>query len=191
MSDLLALITIMVWPVVPLFWIPVHGFPKVFKRLGILTYLLLLTVWLPIAYLIYLNRHFLIHYKIDLSETFRIIGVLLFLVGLILHLWTGRLLGILGLMGFPEISKKDRGVLIAKGPFLIVRHPTYLAHTLLFSGIFLITEVIAVGVLTLIDFVIVNALIISLEEKELLDRFGDEYKIYKQKVRYRFFPGLF
>jgi len=191
MSDLLALITIMVWPVVPLFWIPVHGFPEVFKRLGILTYLLHLIVWLPIAYLIYRNRFFLIHNKIDFPETLRMAGAVLFFVGLILHLWTGKLLGIFGLMGLPEISTKEKGVLITRGPFSIVRHPTYLAHTLLFVGIFFITEVIAVGVLAFIDFAIVNAFILPLEEKELLSRFGDEYKLYKQRVRYRFFPKLF
>ncbi len=52
-------------------------------------------------------------------------------------------------------------------PFSIVRHPTYLAHTLMFSGIFLLTEIVATGVITLLDFVIINAIIIPVEEKEL------------------------
>ncbi|MDO9289738.1 MAG: hypothetical protein Q7T83_13225 [Thermodesulfovibrionales bacterium] len=30
MNDLIALITIIIWPVVPLFWIPVHGLSKRF-----------------------------------------------------------------------------------------------------------------------------------------------------------------
>lgn len=191
MNGFLALIAIIIWPAVPLFWIPVHGFPSLFRRLGIWTYFLHLIVWLFLAYLIYINRFFLIHAVIQMPEILRIVGVFLFFIGAILHIWTGKLLGILGLMGLPEISVKEKGVLITRGPFSIVRHPTYLAHTLLFTGIFLITEVIAVIVLTFIDFVIVNAVIIPLEEKELISRFGDEYKLYKQKVKYRFFPWLF
>ena len=79
---------------------------------------------------------------------------------------------------------------MAEGPFSIVRHPTYLAHTLIFSGVFLITEVTSVGIITLLDFIIINTIIIPLEEKELLSRFGEDYEFYKKKVPSRFFPRI-
>ncbi len=60
----------------------------------------------------------------------------------------------------------------------------------MFSGIFLMTEVITVGILTLLDFLIVNFLIIPLEEKELSIRFEEDYRVYKEMVSYRFFPRL-
>lgn len=73
-----------------------------------------------------------------------------------------------------------------KGPFSRMRHPTYFAHTLMFAGVFFITGSIAVGIVTLIDFIVVRSIIIPLEDRELVDRFGDEYERYKKDV-----PGYF
>ncbi len=189
-KESLALITIILWPIVPLFWIPVHGLSKFFKRLGILTYAMPLTTWPPIGYAIYLNREFLLKLTIEMPIILNIIGIIFFISGTLLHVWTGRLLGVLGLMGLPEIAPKEDGRLVAEGPFSIVRHPTYLAHTAMFSGIFLMTEVLALGVITLADFIIVNALIIPLEERELSRRFGRGYEEYKRLVPRKFFPRI-
>ena len=60
-------------------------------------------------------------------------------------------------------------------------------HTLMFSGVFLITEVVAVGVVTLLDFFLINLIIIPLEDRDLERRFGEEYRIYRRNVP-RFFP---
>lgn len=177
----------MLWPVVPLFWIPVHGFSRIFKKLGTLTYIMPLITWPIVAYLIYNNRILLLQFKLDLHMILNITGIFFLLSGAMLHIWTGRLLGIWGLMGLPEISAKVRGRLVTELPFSIVRHPTYLAHTMMFLGVFLITGVAAVGVVTVIDFIAINILIIPLEDKELLTRFGEDYMTYKQKVP-AFFP---
>ena len=91
----------------------------------------------------------------------------------------------------PEIFSKVKSDLVRKGPFSVVRHPTYLAHTLIFTGVFLITEVLAVGVVAVVDFIVVNTIIIPFEEKELLSRFGTEYELYKKQVPARFFPHVF
>jgi len=187
LNDLIALITIIIWPVVPLFWIPVHGLSRIFKRLGLLTYTMPLTTWPPLAYLIYTQRDFLLHYKTELPLFINITGIVFLIAGTLLHLWTGKLLGLWGLMGLPEISTKAKSKLVTEGAFSVVRHPTYLAHTLMFLGVFLVTEVIAVGVITLLDLIIINVVIIPLEDKELLNRFGDDYRKYKEEVS-GFFP---
>lgn len=189
MTDLLAFITIILWPVIPLFWIPVHGLSKIFKKLGLFTYIMPLATWLPFVYIIYQNRIFLLQFKIDLLVTLNIIGILLFVIGTLLHIWTGLLLGLWGLVGLPEISTLIKSRLVKEGPFSVVRHPTYLAHTLMFSGIFLMTEVITVFILTLLDFILINLLIIPLEERELSIRFGEEYRLYIKNVP-QFFPRL-
>ena len=147
MSDFVALITIIIWPVVPLFWIPVHGLSKIFKKLGLLTYTMPLTTWLPLAYFIYSQRDFLLQFKTGFPMTINIIGIVLLITGTLLHIWTGKLLGFWGLLGLSEISAKVRSRLVTEGAFSVVRHPTYLAHTLMFIGIFLMTEVIAVGII--------------------------------------------
>lgn len=189
MLDMLAFMTIVLWPVVPLFWIPVHGLSRIFKKLGLLTYVVPLFTWLPLAYLIYRNRALLLSWKIDLPIGLHVLGVILLVAGTSLHLWTAKLLGFWGLIGLPEVSIRVEGKLITKGPFSVVRHPTYLAHTLMFSGVFLTTEAVAIGIITFVDFLLVYALIIPLEEKELSKRFGKDYNFYREKAP-KFFPRL-
>lgn len=189
LTDLLALLTIIVWPVVPLFWIPVHGFPRLFRRLGILSYIVPFVLWLPVGYLIFHNRVFLLHYRAGFPLWLNVAGFVMLAAGCALQLWTGELLGLWGLMGLPEISKKVKSRLVDEGAFGMVRHPTYLSHTLIFSGVFMATGVLAVGVITLADFIVINTVIVPLEERELADRFDGEYEEYKKKVP-RFFPRL-
>lgn len=188
MKDILAIITIMVWPVVPLFWIPVHGLSRIFKKLGILTYVMPAAVWPPVAYLIYSKREFLLQFKIQMPVILQIIGGLFLISGGILQIWTGILLGLWALMGLPEVSRNVKGRIVTEGPFSIVRHPTYLSHTLMFSGIFFLTGVFTVGIITILDILVINFLVIPLEERELLERFGLDYKKYMEKVRFRFIP---
>jgi protein-S-isoprenylcysteine O-methyltransferase Ste14 len=188
--DLLALITIIIWPVVPLFWIPVHCATKVFRRLGPLTYLMPLITWIPLAFFLYLHRAYLLSFKADFPVAVRIVGAVFLLLGTSLHIWTGNLLGLRGLTGLPEISPRAGGRLVTEGPFSVVRHPTYLAHTVMFLGIFLFTGVIGVGAVTLLDFIMINLVVIPLEDRELLQRFGKDYAWYKETTP-GFFPRLF
>jgi protein-S-isoprenylcysteine O-methyltransferase Ste14 len=190
MNESLAIMTLMFWSAIPLFWIPVHLATGFFRKLGLFTYLMPLIIWVPTAYVIYHYRFLLLQFKVQLPAILNITGIPLFLLGTLLHIWTAVLLGGLGIIGVPEISSKIKSTLITKGPFSIVRHPTYLAHTLIFSGVFLITEEVVVGVVALLDFIVVNSMIIPLEEKELLNRFGEEYQKYKRQVPARVFPWM-
>lgn len=190
MTDILAIVTLIFWPIIPLFWIPVHFAANFFRKLAILTFMMPMITWLPLAYLIYQNKGFLLKFKIDFPVILNMVGIPLFILGLLLQIWTIRLLGLLEIIGVPEVTDGIKENLVTGGPFSIVRHPTYLAHTLIFSGAFLITGVIAVGIITLFDFIIVNTAIIPLEEKELLSRFGEDYIFYKKKVPSRFFPWI-
>lgn len=189
MTDKLAIITIILWPVIPLFWIPVHCLSKFFKKLGLLTYIMPFVIWLPLAYIIYLNRDFLLSFRAEFPLIIIITGIFLLTAGTLLQIWTGMLLGIWTLVGLPEIDTRVKGRLVTRGAFSIVRHPTYLAHTLMFSGVFLITEAVAVGIVTLLDFLFIHLIIIPLEERELTNRFGEEYMQYKGRVP-RFFPRI-
>jgi protein-S-isoprenylcysteine O-methyltransferase Ste14 len=189
LTDLLALATVMVWPVIPLFWIPVHGFPRVFRRLGRLTYLMPATLWPPLAYLIFDKRDLVLQYRFDLPLPVSIAGAFLLAAGLALQLRTGLLLSLRGLMGIPEISPGRSDRLVTRGAFSVIRHPTYLSHTLMLAGMFLFTRVAAVGAVTLLDFVVINVFVIPLEERELVTRFGTEYVEYQKKVP-RYFPKI-
>lgn len=189
LSDWLAIVTIILWPAIPLFWIPVHCLTKVFRKFGLLTYILPLVTWLPLACLIYLNRLFLLQFKVALPLAVNVVGIILFVSGTLLQIWTGKLLRFLGLIGLPEISNRMQGRLVINGAFSVVRHPTYLSHTMMFLGVFFMTGTTAVGVVTLLDFIVINIFVIPLEEKELEKRFGKEYLEYREKTP-RYFPKI-
>ena len=188
-ADFLAILAIIGWPVVPLFWIPVHGCPRFFKNLGLKTYILPVITWLPLAYAVYHHREFLLKFKLAFPTSVTVSGTVLFLAGAMLNAWTAWLLRLRGLIGIPEILPKIEGRLMTRGPFSVVRHPTYLSHTVMLVGVFLISGVIAVAVLTFLDIVLINVIIIPLEDRELLSRFGDDYNKYKAKVS-GFFPRM-
>jgi caffeoyl-CoA O-methyltransferase len=119
----------------------------------------------------------------------QVTGGVLLLTGTLLHLWTGKLLGFRGLVGLPEVYSGQAGHIVTYGAFSIVRHPTYLAHTIMFSGVFLLTGVVTVGVIIVLDLMIVHFLIIPIEEKELLSRFGGDFSAYRWRVP-SFIPSL-
>jgi protein-S-isoprenylcysteine O-methyltransferase Ste14 len=190
MKLFLALITLMLWPVIPLFWIPVHFATGVFRRFGKLSYIFAAILWVPVAYLIFLSRDYLLAHIIEFPILISSSGLIILLTGSLLHIWTGALLSPRSLIGIPEIVAPRESRLIDKGPFAVVRHPTYLAHTMMFVGIFLYTGVTVVGILTFVDFIVVSLFVIPLEERELALRFGEPYQEYMKRVP-RLMPHIF
>jgi protein-S-isoprenylcysteine O-methyltransferase Ste14 len=188
LTDLTALAALLLWPAIPLFWIPVHCVPRFFRRLGVLTYILPLITWLPVALVVFELRDVLLGYRTALPPVVQVIGFLVFALGAALQVWTLLLLTLPVIMGMPEVSRAAPGRLVSSGPFAVVRHPTYLSHTLMLLGVFLWTEVTALAVVTAIDALVVNAMVIPLEERELLERFGGEYEEYRRRVPSRFLP---
>ncbi len=101
-TELVAVATLVLWPVIPLFWIPVHCLPKFFRRLGYLTYVLPFIIWLPVALFMFELRDILLSYRISLPLIARIVGALLFVLGACLQTWTLALLTLPGIMGMPK-----------------------------------------------------------------------------------------
>jgi protein-S-isoprenylcysteine O-methyltransferase Ste14 len=190
MTDILAIMTLMFWALVPLFWIPVHGLSTFFKKLGIFTYITPLITWLPIAWLIYANRDLLLRHTIYLPLTLKVMGWIIFILGMLLQIWTLRLLGGWRILGLPEVTQIVESRIVTTGPFSVIRHPTYVSHTVMYAGVFLITGVIVLGVITLLDIIIINTIVIPLEDRELVERFGAAYRQYKERVP-AFFPGIY
>ncbi len=189
MLDTVALLVIMLWPIIPLWWIPVHGANKVVKKIGFLIYPIIGLLWIFVAYLVYAHRAFLLGCRIDFFVPIKIGGILCACAGMLLQLWTLKVLNFRIITGVPEVFNGEKTTLIVRGPFSRIRHPTYVSHTLFFLGIFLITGFLATGIVTLIDFLMVSLIIVPLEENELLERFGDEYKSYMAHVP-RYIPQL-
>ncbi|HEY6011436.1 MAG TPA: isoprenylcysteine carboxylmethyltransferase family protein [Nitrospirota bacterium] len=187
-TDLLALLTLLVWPVIPLFWVPVHCKPDLFRRLGVFTYLVPFFSWVPVALLIYKTRETILAYHVAMQLYINGMGVVLFALGAALQIWTLQLLTARVIMGMPEVMDTVKAGITRRGPFSRIRHPTYFSHTLMLAGVFFWTGSVGVGIATVIDALVVNAVIIPLEERELLKRFGAEYEKYCRDVPRRFLP---
>jgi len=112
------------------------------------------------------------------SNFFFWIGVFITLSGLCFSAWARKYLG---KNWSQAVTIKDDHQLITDGPYTIVRHPIYTGLLLGFIG-----TSIAVGELRgLIADVLVFSLLLfklKLEDKWLLEQFGESYKIYYQKV---------
>lgn len=187
----LALMVWMMWPIIPILLIPIHLFPKFWRKINIFTYPFLLALWLPVAYLLFLSQDLLLQILIEFPILIIILGLILIITGAIIHAWTTKLLGIKALIAYTEICPdNEKGNLITSSLFSIVRHPTYLAHTLLWLGFFLLTGFLSLGLLTIMDLLLSYFIIIPLEERELAQRFGQEYMDYKKRVP-KFFPRFF
>jgi len=79
--------------------------------------------------------------------------------------------------------------LVTRGPYRFVRHPTYVTFLVVPVILFLLSSNWLLGLSAFILFLILMVVRAPIEEKELINRFGDEYRSYMQKTN-RFFPSL-
>jgi protein-S-isoprenylcysteine O-methyltransferase Ste14 len=178
----LALVAFAIWFFNTLVLTQVHLRPGFWRKLGALTYLVVLCEWTPIMLAVVFFQDFFLGKELDLGMLSWAGGFLL-LLGIGLLGWIVKHLGWRGLIAYSELKPQIASQkLITTGPFSVVRHPTYLAHTFLFVGIFLMTGFVGNGLLALIDFITTYFVITPMEERELSVRFGDEYRRYKQEV---------
>jgi protein-S-isoprenylcysteine O-methyltransferase Ste14 len=192
MFNKLALMMVMMWPAIPMFLIQLHFAVDFWKKLGIWTYFVSVLEWLPVAFIIYTFQGAILYYSIALSFPFFFLGILAIAAGIVLHSWTAKLLGLKATIGLTEIEsdiKSERQGLVTSGPFSVVRHPSYWAHTSILIGFFLITGVISVGAIVIIDLAITYFITTKLEDQELVKRFGKQYVEYQMKVP-RLFPRV-
>jgi len=135
--------------------------------------LALLLLWISKFPIPLLNIRFLPH-----SYLFFWIGFIVTLGGLLFSVWARKYLG---KNWSQAVTIKDDHQLITTGPYSLVRHPIYTGLILGFVG-----TSIAVGeVRGLISDILVSAVLLyklRLEDKWLIEQFGESYKLYIQKV---------
>ncbi|MCD6109032.1 MAG: isoprenylcysteine carboxylmethyltransferase family protein [Thermoplasmata archaeon] len=87
-------------------------------------------------------------------------------------------------------TKNYHGQLITTGPFKHVRHPHYTSILILGFGLALFSNS---SLALIIAITAIPIMIISIidEEKELIRKYGEKYKKYREEVPYRLIPKIF
>ncbi len=133
-----------------------------------------------ISLLLILAGHFFLPLMKIVPTPYNFLGLALILFGIILNLWTD------------SIFKKKRTTVkphenpsffIAKGPFKLSRHPMYLGMAFILLGSAVFLGSLTAFVFPIIFIIIIENKFISLEEKNLENKFSQEYLDYKEKVR--------
>ena len=84
---------------------------------------------------------------------------------------------------FDRITIKPNHHLVTTGIYRQVRHPVYLSYVLLLVGYCMILQSFVSLVLTVVSCTIWLENRINIEEKMLVEKFGDRYQAYQRKTR--------
>ena len=108
------------------------------------------------------------------------IGLAVLCTGAALAAWSRRTLERAGTNVNPSLPATT---LVITGPFRFSRNPMYVARTLLYLGLGLLTNALCVFAALLPLLVVMHHGVIKREERYLEARFGDAYRQYRAGVR--------
>lgn len=171
-----------VYATIPCFWLAIHPFAGFWRTRRRSPYRLLvpawIALWIVLGFATAPYRHILLY---DAPWTWLPAAALLTL-GILLYRISGRSFSLKLLSGLPEITeRREPQRLIVSGIRARVRHPIYAAHLCelaawaLGTGLAVVWGMFAFGLLS-------GAVMIWLEERELVARFGEDYRAYQRRV---------
>jgi protein-S-isoprenylcysteine O-methyltransferase Ste14 len=143
-----------------------------------------ITLWLCVfAWMI--NPQWMSWSRGDLPDWARWLGVLLGVLSLCLAYWV---FSTLGTNVTPTVSTRTSAQLVTRGPYRWIRHPLYVMGLLSYLGFALLAENWFIALLAVLVFIILRVRTTK-EETKLVEKFGDEYRVYMQRTG-RFVPRL-
>jgi len=139
-------------------------------------------LWFTVlAYVI--NPDWLAWTSLPLPAWLRWVGVAISIFAALLLYWMFNSLG--NNITDTVVTRQEHS-LVVQGPYRWIRHPLYSFGTLFFLGLSLITAKWSLAVLIILGFVLL-AIRTRIEEAKLVERFGEEYRVYSRRTG-RFFP---
>ena len=180
---IVALLVVATLPSGLLFWFVVHPFIGFWRRQGPkITYTVVIAMLLAVATVLVLARGVLLETEYGTNYVLVALAGVFYLIAAAIELQCRKHLKFRILVGMPElVSEPATGKLLTAGIYGRVRHPRYVSA---FFG------VVAVALFSnyLAAYVIAGAMVPALyaltffEERELRDRFGEEYAAYSRRV---------
>ena len=138
------------------------------------------TTWFLGFLFLIIILHFLIDEKIIISFPYNQMGWIPVIAGIVLNLWTDNLFKKYETTVKPYLNPSQ---LISNGPFRISRNPMYFGMLLILLGTSVLLKSIALIIIPLIYFIVMQIFYIRKEEQSMLREFGTEYMKYKKQVR--------
>ena len=99
--------------------------------------------------------------------------------GLVLFCWTHQ---VLGQNWTAVLALSDEHEMVQNGPYYYIRHPMYSAFFIIGIGFGLLSANWLIGVIYLVPLYIMYEARVTLEEKMMIDRFGDSYREYMKST---------
>jgi protein-S-isoprenylcysteine O-methyltransferase Ste14 len=147
------------------------------------TYLFLAAAWITLSTLLYQIRELLAGRDLGTNWTLVALSIPFFAGATALELRYWKYLSIPTLIGLPELSEsaQRKGKLLREGIYGVVRHPRYLSAGLSLIGYALVSNYVGLYVFVVL-LIPIGYVTLELEERELIRRFGDDYRQYQREV---------
>jgi protein-S-isoprenylcysteine O-methyltransferase Ste14 len=183
----LALILLVGLPPGLLLWLVIHPLARFWRKLGPgLTYTVLALPTFLLMAATFAIRSQLLGTEFGTSIPMIVLGLLCAAAGTAIAVKRKKYLTLSVLVGVPELSAGGGGTLLAEGIYGRICHPRYVDTFLWILAYAFIANYLALYVAALASVPLLY-LIVVLEERELLHRFGAEYEEYRSRVP-RFVP---
>jgi protein-S-isoprenylcysteine O-methyltransferase Ste14 len=169
-------------PLGVLYWLIIHRWAPVLRTWKpVQVCLVLVPVLATLAVLLFRLRKQIL--GTNLGRNWWLIGIAVALCCPItwLELQYWREINFSTLVGIPELSRQRKGTLLREGIYAAVRHPRYLSAGFGMLGNALIINYLGLDIL-LVATLPVGFWMLTLEEKELVGRFGNSYREYQRDV---------
>ena len=186
----LGVVLVIALPPALLYWLLAHTLTSFWRRLGARWTLTILLSGIAVGmWRMWLVRDWALGADLGTKTPLIALAVLLYLISIYLETRVRKHLKIKTLVGIPEFSGDDhKGRVLSEGIYGRVRHPRYVSVIIGSLGWALFSNY--VGVYIVVALTVPGLYLVAvLEERELMERFSDEYARYREKVP-RFVPRL-
>ena len=186
----LALLTLVTFIPGILFWPFAHGLVRRWRQLGIMiSYSVLGTILIAIGVGVFVLRQTLLAVEFGPPGWLGWPVLLCFVAAVVVEVQCRKHLSLRTLVGIPELSPTPTGQpLLDQGIYARLRHPRYVVVILSVCALALFTNYLAVYLLCPLACLVLYGITL-MEERELVERFGQAYRQYQQRVP-RFVPRM-
>lgn len=185
-----ALVAVVAFPPPLIAWLFIHPLADKLRRIGLAgAYISVFSFYAIGMFAIWSARGYVLTIDFGFSGPLMVLAIVLWGVSIYIRVMWRRVFRRSTIFGLPEFRReRQSGDLVTDGIYARIRHPRYLEIGLALWAIALFSNYLAVYIFCFAYIILIQAVVV-LEERELKNRFGDEYEEYRSRVP-RFIPRM-